>query len=126
MNVDFTGQRALVTGGTRGIGRAIVEVLTECGAAVVATGNEPDRLKTLSKLQNVTALQLDLTDVASTERKADKLSSEHFDVLVNNAGATKRGDFLALSEADWQDGFGLKFFSTVRCSRAAWPFLQAI
>ncbi|MEK7807470.1 MAG: SDR family NAD(P)-dependent oxidoreductase, partial [Chloroflexota bacterium] len=47
------------------------------------------------------------------------------DVLVNNAGATKRGDFLELTEEDWGDGFALKFYSAVRCSRAAWKHLQA-
>jgi len=46
------------------------------------------------------------------------------DVLVNNAGATKRGDFFELTEEDWHDGFALKFYSSVRCSRAAWPHLQ--
>jgi 3-oxoacyl-[acyl-carrier protein] reductase len=46
------------------------------------------------------------------------------DLLVNNAGATKRGDFLELMESDWTDGFALKFFSAVRCSRAAWPYLR--
>jgi 3-oxoacyl-[acyl-carrier protein] reductase len=45
------------------------------------------------------------------------------DVLVNNAGATQRGDFLSLSDADWQDGFALKFFGAMRCCRAAWPHL---
>ena len=45
------------------------------------------------------------------------------DCLVNNAGATKRGDFLQLTEEDWADGFALKFYSAVRCSRAAWPHL---
>ena len=47
------------------------------------------------------------------------------DLLVNNAGATKRGDFLALEDTDWQDGFALKFFGAMRLSRAAWPYLQA-
>jgi 3-oxoacyl-[acyl-carrier protein] reductase len=42
---------------------------------------------------------------------------------VNNAGATKRGDFLQLTEEDWRDGFALKFYSAVRCSRAAWSHL---
>ena len=46
------------------------------------------------------------------------------DLLVNNAGATKRGDFLTLSEPDWEDGFRLKFFGAVRGCRAAWPHLQ--
>jgi 3-oxoacyl-[acyl-carrier protein] reductase len=47
------------------------------------------------------------------------------DVLVNNAGATKRGDFLELTEAEWQDGFALKFFGAMRCCRAAWAYLMA-
>jgi len=47
------------------------------------------------------------------------------DVVVNNAGATKRGSFLELTEADWQDGFGLKFFGAVRLIRATWPHLQS-
>lgn len=47
------------------------------------------------------------------------------DIVVNNAGATKRGDFLQLSEEDWTDGFALKFFGAVRLTRAAWPHLKA-
>jgi 3-oxoacyl-[acyl-carrier protein] reductase len=47
------------------------------------------------------------------------------DVLVNNAGATRRGDFLELSDADWDDGFALKFFGAMRLSRTAWPHLVA-
>jgi NAD(P)-dependent dehydrogenase (short-subunit alcohol dehydrogenase family) len=44
---------------------------------------------------------------------------------VNNAGATRRGAFLALNEEDWQDSFALKFFGAVRLVRAAWPQLKA-
>ena len=46
-------------------------------------------------------------------------------MLVNNAGATKRGDFLELPDADWTDGFALKFLGAMRCCRAAWPHLRA-
>jgi 3-oxoacyl-[acyl-carrier protein] reductase len=46
------------------------------------------------------------------------------DIVVNNAGATKRGDFLTLSEEDWMDGFALKFFGAVRLVRAAWSILK--
>jgi 3-oxoacyl-[acyl-carrier protein] reductase len=46
------------------------------------------------------------------------------DIVVNNAGATKRGDFLTLSEEDWTDGFALKFFGAVRLVRAAWSILK--
>jgi NAD(P)-dependent dehydrogenase (short-subunit alcohol dehydrogenase family) len=44
---------------------------------------------------------------------------------VNNAGATKRGDFFELTDADWADGFSLKFFGGMRLSRAAWTHLIA-
>jgi 3-oxoacyl-[acyl-carrier protein] reductase len=43
---------------------------------------------------------------------------------VNNAGATKRGDFFELTDADWADGFALKFMGAVRLTRAAWPHLK--
>jgi len=46
------------------------------------------------------------------------------DLLVNNAGATKRGDFLELTDTDWHDGFSLKFMAAVRLTRAAWPHLK--
>ena len=45
------------------------------------------------------------------------------DIVVNNAGATKRGEFVELSEEDWQDGFALKFFGAVRLLQSAWPLL---
>jgi 3-oxoacyl-[acyl-carrier protein] reductase len=47
------------------------------------------------------------------------------DILVNNAGATKRGDFFALSDADFLDGFALKFHAHVRLTRLGWPLLKA-
>jgi len=52
---------------------------------------------------------------------------KHFggiDIVVNNAGATKRGVFLELTDDDWADGFALKFFGAVRLTRAAWPYLK--
>src|SRR4029077_5358185 len=45
-------------------------------------------------------------------------------ILVHNAGATQRGDFFKLSNADWADGFALKFFAHVRLTREAWPMLK--
>ena len=47
------------------------------------------------------------------------------DLLVNNAGRPSAATSSRLSDADWADGFGLKFFGAMRCSRAAWPHLQA-
>src|SRR5205085_12583068 len=50
---------------------------------------------------------------------------KQIDAVVNNAGATKRGDFMELSEEDWADGLALKFFGAVRLTRAGWPHLKA-
>ena len=44
--------------------------------------------------------------------------------MVNNAGATKRGDFETLTDDDFMDGFALKYFAAVRLTRAAWPHLK--
>ena len=48
------------------------------------------------------------------------------DLVVNCAGATQRGDFLALSDEAWADGYALKLFGAVRLTRAAWPHLRAV
>jgi 3-oxoacyl-[acyl-carrier protein] reductase len=71
-----------------------------------------------------------LADLREPEAPAALVETarEHFgrlDALVNNAGATVRGDFLELSEAQWQDGFALKFYAAMRSARSAWPALVA-
>src|SRR5205823_1558073 len=73
------------------------------------------------------AIALDLRIPDAPARLADFALSKfgRIDIVINNAGATKRGEFADLSEADWADGFALKFFATVRLTRAAWPHLKA-
>jgi len=73
------------------------------------------------------ACALDLRLETSPAELLDATIARHgaIDIVVNNAGATKRGNFLTLSEADWTDGFALKFYAAVRLTRAAWPHLKA-
>ena len=68
-----------------------------------------------------------MREPGATEKLIDHVTREFggLDILVNNAGATKRGDFLELTDADWQDGYALKFFAHMRLARAAWPLLKA-
>jgi NAD(P)-dependent dehydrogenase (short-subunit alcohol dehydrogenase family) len=129
MDLLLSNKVAIVTGASRGIGKAIAETLSAEGMKVVLAARSREELESLAKsLSNESLVQIvdlrepDLADqvVASTIEKFGRL-----DLLVNNAGATKRGDFLTLSDDEWKDGFALKFYAAMRMSRAAWPHLQA-
>lgn len=127
MELHLAGKVAIVTGASRGIGCAIAEQLAAEGVQLVLAARSAETLQQVATACNGRAVifPADLRDPQAPQRLID-FAIERFgtiDLLVNNAGATRRGDFLQLSEADWEDGFALKFFSTVRCSRAAWPHL---
>lgn len=122
---------AIVTGASQGIGRAIAFKLAEDGAAVMLAARNAELLKGVrseieSKRGGAAWLSLDLRKPEApallVEKTIEVLGG--IDIVVNNAGATKRGDFLTLSEEDWMDGFALKFFGAVRLVRAAWPILK--
>jgi 3-oxoacyl-[acyl-carrier protein] reductase len=118
---------AIVTGASRGIGRAIAQQLAGDGHAVVLVARSRDALDTLaaSLPRESLLLDADLSERDAAQRVVDAALQRfsRIDVLVNNAGATPRGDFLAFSDADWDDGFALKFFGAMRLCRAAWPAL---
>jgi 3-oxoacyl-[acyl-carrier protein] reductase len=96
---------------------------------VVLVARSQDALESLAKtLPNeslVQALDLRAPDSANQVVTATIEKFGKLDLLVNNAGATKRGDFLTLTDEEWTDGFALKFYGAMRLSRAAWPHLQA-
>lgn len=129
MDLQLAGKVAIVTGASRGIGRAIAETLAAEGMSLSLVARSGDQLRDLaSSLQTPCLVQAaDLREnaapaavVAATVERFGQI-----DLLVNNAGATKRGEFSTLSDADWDDGFKLKFFGAMRCCRAAWPHLRA-
>lgn len=120
---------AIVTGASRGIGKAIAETLSSEGMRVTLVARSADQLELLAKsLSSESLIQaIDLREPESADKVVTATIENFgkFDLLVNNAGATKRGDFLALTDEEWQDGFALKFYGAMRLSRAAWPYLQA-
>jgi NAD(P)-dependent dehydrogenase (short-subunit alcohol dehydrogenase family) len=122
---------AIVTGASRGIGRAIAVRLAREGANVVLAARDEGLLDSaVSEIKTAGAsaasVALDLREPDAPAKLA-QFAQAHFggiDILVNNAGATKRGDFLTLTEEDWKDGYALKFFGAMRLTRAAWPQLK--
>ncbi|HKE87049.1 MAG TPA: SDR family oxidoreductase [Vicinamibacterales bacterium] len=129
MDLQLRGKVAIVTGASKGIGRAIAQLFVDEGMRVTVAARSRDELVSLAAPGGdaclVQAVDLRLPDTPSAIVDATIARFGRLHVLVNNAGATKRGDFLALPDADWADGFALKFFGAMRCSRAAWPHLQA-
>jgi NAD(P)-dependent dehydrogenase (short-subunit alcohol dehydrogenase family) len=126
------GKIAIVTGASRGIGRAIALRLAQDGATLVlAARTEADLAKVAVEINSLgghaTTMPGDLRDPAVPAALVKTALDAHgaIDIVVNNAGATKRGDFFQLTDADWSDGFALKFFGAVRLTRAAWPHLKA-
>jgi 3-oxoacyl-[acyl-carrier protein] reductase len=129
MDFQLTGKVALVTGASRGIGRAIAQTLAHEGMSLVVVARSGDLLHELANTLPSPCLVhvADLREPTAAEEAIAATIARfgQLDLLVNNAGATKRGDFLALSDLDWGDGFALKFFGAMRLARTAWPYLQA-
>src|SRR5215211_792260 len=129
------GRRAIVTGASKGIGRAIATLLGQRGYAVALVARSQDLLdglaEELSRQSNAApalALGADLRDVGNAPRLVEAAAAGlgGLDLLVNCAGATKRGDFFALSHEDFLDGFALKFHGAVAMTRAAWHVVNVI
>ena len=128
MDLNLKNKVAIVTGASRGIGRAIAQTLSNEGMKLVLVARTQADLEATAALSKTESIiqAVDLRET-SAANKVIGAAIERFgqiDLLVNDAGATKRGDFFALSDDDWQDGFALKFFGAMRLSRAAWPHLQ--
>lgn len=128
MDLNLGNKVAVVTGASRGIGRAIALKLATEGMRLVIAARSGDLLADVagSCATEVLPVALDLREEDAPRRLIQQAVDRFggIDVPVNNVGATRRGDFLALEDADWQDGFALKFYGAMRCCRAAWPFLK--
>src|SRR5215467_12679625 len=129
MDLKLTGKVAIVTGASRGIGRAIAQTLAAEGMKLTLAARSKDQLDELAKSLKtdclVQAVDLRTRDAAPAVIEATMRKFGAIDVLVNNAGATKRGDFFELTDDDWEDGFALKFFGAMRLCRASWTHLMA-
>ena len=133
MSKEFQGKVVVVTGSSRGIGFGIAEAFAAAGADVVLAASSAENLKSAAGRIAASAgkppltVAQDLRTLAGCQAVHQAVTKQFgkCDVLVNSAGATKAGGFLAQADEDWQDGFALKFYSTVRMCRLFWPMLKS-
>ncbi|MCH1641200.1 SDR family oxidoreductase [Paenibacillus timonensis] len=132
MDLGLQGKRAIITGGSKGIGLATALALAAEGAqvAIVARGEGPLReaAAAIRAKTGVDPLVL-VADVASGEeaRRAVEQAAEHFgglDILVNNAGTSAAGPFEQVEAETWGADLDLKVLGAVNFSRAAVPHLR--
>ncbi len=118
---EFKQKRVLVTGGTKGIGRAIAHRFTLSGATVAITARSPQTQQDPSML----FVKADLGTVTGVQQVVDRIAQEWggIDILVNNAGGTetKPGGFEVLGDEDWQSILDLNLLAPVRLDRAFLP-----
>ena len=118
---EFTGKRAVVTGGTRGMGEAVVQRLRGSGATVVTTA----RSTTHDLLQPDLFVEADISTAEGAEKVVsyvrDRLGG--VDILVNNVGGSSApgGGFAALTDKDWQHALNTNLFAAVRLDRGLLP-----
>jgi len=141
---DLTGRVALVTGGTRGIGEAIVRALSDAGAAVAFTGRDQQRLTSVGSglaaqkgrtaktgdttpERRVEAIRADVRDPAQAAAAVDRTVSAFggLDILVNNAGVGVFTSVADMSIEQWHTVIDTNLSGVFYCCHAALPHLKA-
>ena len=131
MDLGISGRVALVTGGSKGIGRAVAAGLASegCRIAIVARGEDALR-ETADALgakgAEVLTLAADLAEPEAPRRVVEAVVAQlgRLEILVNNAGAIRGGDFLSTPAEQWADDWRLKVLGYVRMAQAAIPVMR--
>lgn len=120
-NNEISGKIALVTGGTKGAGKAIAERLLNAGATVIITArNKPEEPN-----ENLHFISADLSKAAGTQKVASEVLEKfgRLDILINNLGGseTPGGGFVVLSDEDWEHSLQTNLLAPVRLDKAFLP-----
>lgn len=131
MELGLEGKVAVVTGGSRGIGKGIAQRLAEEGCDILLVSATETNLKTareeISSKANrrVEICPADMSDPAGADAVLNATIDAYgfVDILVNSAGVAVGGGFLDITDETWQRGFGPKLFGTFRVCQRLWPML---
>jgi 3-oxoacyl-[acyl-carrier protein] reductase len=129
MDLRLAGKTALITGASKGIGRAIAEMMAAEGCNVVIAARSAEGLAAVKTAiaqksnVHVDPVVADLSD----SRNVDKLARDYpgIDILINNAGAIPGGSLLAVDEVTWRKAWDLKVFGYVNMCRAFYALMKA-
>jgi len=138
VDLRLTGRKAIVTGGSKGLGKAIAAEFLAEGVSVAICSRHPGELADAAAelvkqaaagdfgSAAVVALPCDVTDPDAVRAFTDAAVSElgGLDILVNNAGGARPGQFGTLTDDDWQADIEVKLLAQIRCTRAALPQLR--
>ena len=120
--MNLSGKIALVTGASRGIGKAIAEKLVACGATVIGTATTEKGAEAISQYlgSHGKGYALNVTDESSIESVIGAIKTEFgdIDILVNNAGITRDNLLMRMKEDEWQDILNTNLTSVFRLSKA--------
>jgi len=133
MEIKLTGRKALITGGSKGLGLAIARTFADAGAdvAIMARRQGPldEAVAVIGPRQGQKVFA-----VACDVRRADEIATGFdratgvlggIDILVNNAGTSNANPFESVTDAQWQEDIDLKLFAAIRLARLAWPQMKA-
>lgn len=131
MDLGLKGKIAVVTGGTEGIGKATALTLAREGAKVAICARRQPLLDAVAAEitkagGEALAVSADMSKAADCERFINAVVQRFggIDILLNNAGTSKRGGFLELTDDEWAADLELKVFGAIRCTRLAVPHMK--
>ncbi|MBV9736099.1 MAG: SDR family oxidoreductase [Acidisphaera sp.] len=128
MDLRLAGKRALITGGSKGIGRASAEALAEegCEVTLVARGQAAlDEAAAAIRARRQVRVEVIAADLSRQDEVERVAAAGVPDILVNNAGAIPPGNLLAVDDATWRRAWDLKVFGFVSLCRALYPAMAA-
>jgi NAD(P)-dependent dehydrogenase (short-subunit alcohol dehydrogenase family) len=129
MDLHLAGKTALITGGSKGIGRATAEVLAGEGCNVILVARDQATLDEAAagvrtkRQVNVRTIAADLSSDAAVRKVAAEAGD--LDILVNNAGAIPPGDVLSIDDARWRQAWDLKVFGYISFCRVIYAQMKA-